>query len=211
MGLTEQRLRDKSKNYFDKLAAKYDQSWDGKYCLQMYANILEKISTFSFLSVLDVGCGWGSMLDMIKTEYPEVEAAGLDLSEKMIEQAQSLLGSDALLRTGDVEDIPWPDDSFDLLLCNSSFHHYPNPQKSLQEMQRVLKPQGRLLIGEPWWSKNIRKIINFYLRTPLNLSGDVYIYSRNEMENLLAGEGFRTVDWDLVDRTYYILTAVADK
>ena len=88
---------------------------------------------FPFLSVLDIGCGWGSMLAIIKEEYPHIEAAGLDLSEKMVGQAQMLLGADVVLRTGDVEDMPWPDDSFDLLLCNSSFHHYPDPQKSLQE------------------------------------------------------------------------------
>lgn len=211
MGLAEQKLKNKSRKHFDRLAHKYDQSWDGKYCQQMYASILEKIRPFPFLSVLDIGCGWGSMLAIIKEEYPHIAAAGLDLSEKMVDQAQMLLGADVVLRTGDVEDIPWPDDSFDLLLCNSSFHHYPDPQKSLQEMQRVLKPQGRLLIGEPWWSRNIRKIINFYLQTPFNLSGDVYIYSRQEMEELLAGANFRPLDWDLIDGTYYIITAITDK
>jgi len=211
MSLTDQTYKTRSKKYFDKQAARYDKSWDGKYCHQMYATLMDKMSCFSFLSVLDVGCGSGTLLAMIKQEYPDIQAAGIDLSENMIVQAKMLLGSDIPVQAGDVDNIPWPDNSFDLLVCNASFHHYPDPQRSLQEMNRVLKPQGRLLMGEPWWSKNDRRVINYYLQSPFNASGDVYIYSRNEIEQLLSKSKFRPLEWDLINRTFYVLTAVADK
>ncbi|NLB52451.1 MAG: methyltransferase domain-containing protein [Syntrophomonadaceae bacterium] len=212
MNLTEQNLKTKSRKYFDKQAVRYDQSWDGKYCRQMYASVFEKIrSSYPFFSLLDVGCGSGTLLAMIKKEFPDIQAAGIDLSEKMIAQAKMLLGSDILLQAGDVDQMPWPDNTFDLLVCNASFHHYPDPQRSLQEMQRVLKPQGRLVMADPWWSDKVRRIINYYLKSPFNASGDVYIYSRQEIENLLAHAEFHSVEWNLIDRTYYILTADANK
>jgi len=208
MSLTEQKYKAKSKKYFDKQSSDYEQTWDGKYCRQMYASILEKISSYQFSSLLDVGCGPGSLLAMIIKDYPDIDAFGIDLSEKMTAQAKMLLGPDICLHTGDVDSMPWPDNTFDLLVCSGSFHHYPNPQQSLHEMQRVLRPDGRLVIADPWWSRNIRKVINYYLQSPFNLSGDVWIYSRQEMGELLVKSGFHLIEWDLINRTYYIVTAV---
>ena len=211
MNLTEQNYKKKSRRHFNKQAAIYSQTWDGKYCRQMYDTVLVKISQFPFKSLLDVGCGSGTMLAMLKKEYPALEPFGIDLSDQMIVQAKMHLDPDIQLQTGDVESMPWPDNKFDLLVCNASFHHYPNPIKSLTEMYRVLKSEGRLVIADPWWPGKIRQAINYYLTSPLNHSGDVRIYSQQEMANLLAAAGFRSIDWELINRTYYIVTAVKDK
>jgi ubiquinone/menaquinone biosynthesis C-methylase UbiE len=93
------------------------------------------------------------------------------------------------LQIGDVENIPWPDNEFDLLTCNASFLHFPDPMQSLNEMNRVLKAKGRLVIADPWWPGKVRQGINYYLKSPFNLSGDVRIYSQHEMEKLLDAGG----------------------
>jgi ubiquinone/menaquinone biosynthesis C-methylase UbiE len=49
-------------------------------------------------------------------------------------------------RRADAEDIPYPDESFDYIICSSSFHHYPNPVISLKQFRRVLKPGGKSYI-----------------------------------------------------------------
>jgi ubiquinone/menaquinone biosynthesis C-methylase UbiE len=69
----------------------------------------------------------------------KIKLYGLGISEKMIEIAKKNLGNKAELRVGDSEYMPWEDDSFDVIVCNASFHHYPNPKKVLLEMKRVLK------------------------------------------------------------------------
>lgn len=211
MNFTKQSYKEKSIKHFNKQAAIYAQTWDGKYCRKMYNRVLEKINQFPFLSLLDVGCGTGAMLAILKKEYPDMKAFGIDLSNQMIVQARKHINHDIYLQIGDVENMPWSNEEFDLLVCNASFHHYPNPMQSLKEMNRVLKNSGRLVIADPWWPENKRQAINYYLKSPFNLSGDVRIYSQKEMEQLLAATGFCSIDWELINRTYYIITAAADK
>ena len=208
MSLNEEEYRLRSKKHFNKQAAKYDHTWDGRYCLKMYPMVLEKINSYLFSSILDVGCGSGRLLELLISKYPNIEAFGIDLSENMIAQAKNNLHSNVQLVTGDVEDMPWPDNVFDLMICNGSFHHYPNPQKSLQEMQRVLKSNGQLLIADPWWPDRIRNVINYYLKSPLNASGDVWIYSQQDIKQLFAKTSFRSIQWELIDKTYFIVTAI---
>ena len=211
MNFTKQSYKEKSIKHFNKQAAIYAQTWDGKYCRKMYDGVLEKIRQIPFVSMLDVGCGTGVMLTMMKKEYPDMEAFGIDLSDQMIVQAKKYNNHGIYLQIGDVENIPWPDDEFDLLTCNASFHHFPDPMQSLKEMNRVLKAEGKLIIADPWWPGMVRRAINYYLKSPFNLSGDVRIYSEQEMDQLLVAAGFRSINWELIDRTYYIITAVTDK
>lgn len=200
--------KELNKKRFDKLAANYDKSSDGRFCRSMYESVMGKISQYSFMSILDVGCGTGKMLELLVKKYADVQACGIDLSEKMVSTAADILGSNGQLVVGDAGEIPWPDNSFDLLLCNASFHHYPKPLKSLAEAKRVLKPRGRLIIADPWWPKNKRMIINKYLKSPLNLGGDIRIYSEQEMYQLLSESGFQSIEWELVAEKYFIATAV---
>ena len=53
----------------------------------------------------------------------------------MIEMAKKNLGNSAELKVGDSEYMPWKDNFFDVIVCNASFHHYPNPEKVLSEMK----------------------------------------------------------------------------
>jgi len=211
MNMEENFFKRKSKKHFDKQAANYVNTWDGRFCNSMYEGVLKKISGYPFMSILDVGCGTGTMLERLVKEYPDIHAAGIDLSEKMIVKASSLLGANVELLVGDAEKMPWPDNSFDLIICNASFHHYPKPSQALVEMQRVLKPYGRLVIADPWWSDKKRLFINYYLSSPLNFGGDVRIYSEQEMHQLLSESGFQTIEWELVAKTYSIATAIASK
>jgi ubiquinone/menaquinone biosynthesis C-methylase UbiE len=211
MNVKENYYKKLSKKNFDKQAANYDKTWDGRFCRSMYEGVMGKISQYPFMSILDVGCGNGKMLELLVKEYPAVQACGIDLSGKMVAKATGILGSNVQLLVGDADEIPWPDNSFDLLICNASFHHYPQPLKSLAEAKRVLKLSGRLVIADPWWSDFKRLIINCYLKTPFNLGGDVRIYSEHEMRQLLSDSGFKSIEWELVAGSHCIVTAIADK
>jgi ubiquinone/menaquinone biosynthesis C-methylase UbiE len=106
-------------------------------------------------SVLEVAIGTGRNLPF----YPAgTRITGIDLTPAMLaiaRQRATELGIDADLREGDAEALPFPDSSFDTVVCALSLCSIPDPGKAIAEMARVLKPGGKLLlldhIGSRWW------------------------------------------------------------
>ena len=203
--------KEKSRKYFDKQSIDYFRTFDGKYCNQMYEEVMKRIQMHSFRSILDLGCGTGALLSRVVNQCQGVQACGLDLSEKMLEQAVALLTGKAQLVAGDSDNLPWENESFDLVVCNASFHHFPEPLKVLEEIRRVLKANGRVLIADPWWSRQKRFLINLFLSSSFNFLGDVRVYSEQEFHLLLTGCGFKFVSWELIANTYSITSAIAGK
>lgn len=192
----------KSKNSFNQQAEKYDTSDYSKYPRECYPFVLNAINNIQFNKVLDLGCGTGVILKEISNKNSSVELFGLDLSENMIAKATQRLGTTANLSVGDAENLPYSDNTFDLICCVESFHHYPNPKKALLEINRVLKKGGIFLLCDTWTSSPIRHILNFFIR--FSNDGDVHIYSENEINKLLAVTGFGMVSWNLITNHAYL-------
>ena len=192
----------KSKNSFNKQAEKYDTSDYSKYPRECYPFVLNAINNIHFNKVLDVGCGTGVILKGISSINSDVELFGLDLSENMIAKATQRLGTTANLSVGDAENLPYADNTFDLVCCVESFHHYPNPKKALSEINRVLKNGGLFLLCDTWTRSPIRQILNFFIR--FSSDGDVHIYSENEISKLLKVTRFEMVSWNLITNHAYL-------
>ena len=192
----------KSKNSFNKQAEKYDTSDYSKYPRECYPFVLNAINNIHFNKVLDLGCGTGVILKEISSINSDVELFGLDLSENMIAKATQRLGTTATLSVGDAENLPYADNTFDLVCCVESFHHYPNPKKALSEINRVLKNGGLFLLCDTWTRSPIRQILNFFIR--FSSDGDVHIYSENEISKLLKVTGFEMVSWNLITNHAYL-------
>lgn len=201
----------RSKIYFDKQSTNFFDTFDGKFCSLTYEGVMQRIKTQPFNSILDVGCGTGAILSLVISEYKDIQACGIDLSEKMIEKSAELLGRSVQLIVGDSDNLPWADNSFDLVVCNSSFHHFPEPLKVLKEIRRVLNSNGKIIIADPWWSKPKRFFINLFLDSPFNYLGDVKIYSETETRKLLTECGFISIEWEIVGKKYSIAIATAGK
>jgi ubiquinone/menaquinone biosynthesis C-methylase UbiE len=96
--------------------------------------------------VLEVSFGTGWLL----TQYAGLfEAYGIELNEAMLEVAQRNLkraGLAAELRIGNVEGLPFDDQSFDTVLSTMAFSGYPDARAAMAELHRVLKPGGRLVM-----------------------------------------------------------------
>jgi ubiquinone/menaquinone biosynthesis C-methylase UbiE len=195
-------LKTKSQNSFNKQASIYDTSDFSKYPRECYPYVMEAIQGIKFKKVLDLGCGTGAILEQISHAYSTVELFGLDLSENMLTQATYRLGSKAKLSTGDAENLPYEDDSFDLVCCVESFHHYPNPAKALSEIKRVLKSGGTFLLCDTWTRLPLRQIMNFFIR--FSDDGDVHIYSEREIKKLLTKTGFYSVCWKQITNHAYL-------
>lgn len=97
---------------------------------------------------LEVGVGTGKNLPY----YPwEVKVTAIDLSLRMLEKARkkaSVLGLEVDLREMDVQHLDFPDHVFDTVFATFVFCSVPDPVLGLQELKRVCKPEGKLLLLE---------------------------------------------------------------
>lgn len=100
--------------------------------------------------VLDAGCGTGHTALAFAAHAAEIVA--LDLTEAMLAQGRKLAQqrglSNITFKRGDVEHLPYPDATFDIVTSRYSAHHYPHPHAALAEFTRVLRPGGRLLLSD---------------------------------------------------------------
>jgi ubiquinone/menaquinone biosynthesis C-methylase UbiE len=100
--------------------------------------------------LLDVCCGPGVLtLDLAPYVH---QATGIDLTAAMLAQARTAqaekgLGNVQWLQ-GDACQLPFEDHSFSLVLCSAAFHHLERPGNALQEMVRVCRSQGRILVRD---------------------------------------------------------------
>jgi ubiquinone/menaquinone biosynthesis C-methylase UbiE len=98
------------------------------------------------MSVLDVGCGTGTHLALYAAAGCRVH--GVDLSPAMLERARRRLGDDADLRLSDAANLPYPDDTFDVVVASMFLHELDETIRPavLDEMKRTVKPDGRVLL-----------------------------------------------------------------
>jgi ubiquinone/menaquinone biosynthesis C-methylase UbiE len=100
---------------------------------------------------VDLGCGAGQLVMEMAQNAPGLQVTGIDLSEEMLANgrvsAQRLgLGGKVDFRLGNAEEIPFPDQSLDLVVSTASLHHWSEPIRVLNEINRVLKPGGAYYI-----------------------------------------------------------------
>jgi SAM-dependent methyltransferase len=97
--------------------------------------------------VLEIGVGMGA--DFMRWARAGATATGVDLTERAVELTRARLqseGLDADLRVADAEDLPFPDDSFDIVYSWGVLHHTPDPARALAEGARVLAQGGELRV-----------------------------------------------------------------
>lgn len=103
-------------------------------------------------SILDIGCGPGSITQGLAKLAPEAEVIGVDISENQIQLATELAKTESSenlsFQQASIFELPFADNSFDLIYCQTVFVHIPEHKKALAETKRVLKPKGVLAIRE---------------------------------------------------------------
>ncbi len=99
--------------------------------------------------VLDVGCGTGFGTQGLLEHVDVVH--GLDQSEHQLERAYRKFGKCGSVRfyRGDAEQLPFRDDSFDVVWSSGSIEYWPNPIEALVELRRVARPGGGVLVVGP--------------------------------------------------------------
>ncbi len=145
--------------------------------------------------VLDLGCGTGwatRLLARLVGEGPEGfgQVVGLDISNEMIRRAraQSRDFENVLYVWGPADHIPWEENYFDKVLSIESFYYYPDQDRVLAELFRVLAPRGRMFL-----LINLYKDNPYSLRWVDELKVRVHVRSEQEYVQLLKAHAFEEV------------------
>jgi ubiquinone/menaquinone biosynthesis C-methylase UbiE len=191
--------------FFDDWARSYDGFRLTKWFRYTQKLAIQLLTLKPNSKVLDVGCGSGFAVLQLGSILSEGTACGIDISPGMVEKAKrnipESLHEKVEFFEASSDNIPYPTDEFDHVLCTNSFHHYPNPNKALYEMRRVLKPGGKLLILENAPDRSCyTKAWDIILR--VFEKGHIRYYSTKELEALLYQSGFIKIQLDYLQNIF---------
>ncbi len=192
--MTDKEYKRLSLKEFSKAASLYETDRGGIYkmCRKDYPDVLEELEKEEFTDLLDCGCGPAPMLTLLHEKYPEKHFTGIDITPEMIQVAKSKNMSDVKFIVGDCEDLPFPEASFDTVICCQSFHHYPNVQDFFNSVFRVLRPGGRLILRDMTMNTAAVRWFCNHIELPIiNLTGhgDVHVYGKEEVNRLCDKSG----------------------
>lgn len=112
---------------------------------------MEKLNTFfqakQINTVLDVGTGAGNFIAVLKDAFPNVAITGVDPSVDAIKNAAEIYPN-VTFREMTGEQLIFPDNNFDVASISMALHHLPDINKTLSEMQRVVKKGGYIIVNE---------------------------------------------------------------
>lgn len=193
---------------------------------------LNQLHSFKNLNILDIATGTGDLAFRLYEWLPEASITGIDLSDGMLAMARKKLeelpekGKQRLVfGKADCLALPFYDNTFRMITVAYGVRNFSNLRKGLEEMRRVLSPEGILCIIELSTPQNFltRQAYNLYAGKLIpwlgkRISGDDKAYSylpesikacpqRDDMANLLYAAGFPRVNWKSLSfgaLTYYI-------
>lgn len=193
-----------SKKHFDGQASEYDSrntAYYSKYPKISCKDVADRLVNLKYDSLLDIGCGTGYLIELLQNRK-KADYYGLDLSPEMLKMAKAKFGNDVTLKEGEADSLPYKDDTFDVVTCIQSFHHYPYPEKAMSEVYRVLKPGGLYILSDTGMGGFMKWIYNHLLLKKVN-SGDYAVYSKRDIGDLMTACGFSVIDGYKISRVIY--------
>jgi ubiquinone/menaquinone biosynthesis C-methylase UbiE len=162
---------------------------------QAVSHLLDAVQLTSDSRALEVGCGPGHITAMMAETGATV--TGVDLVSAMIETAR-ILHPDLEFVEANAEQLPFEDDTFDVVLANFVIHHFARPDVVCTEIKRVLKPGGRFVFAGPIEPLEFMAFIEgltAHHTMAVLAHGPLYLEAtRDDYENLVKGAGFASYD-----------------
>lgn len=188
---TNDDAKIKSREYFN--THKHSKLAHAGYWRHDYKYALSVIKRIKPESLIDIGCGPGAFLEEVQKCSTDIHLSALDLSEEMVEVTKARLSGEVNAIVGDSENMPIDDGQYTVATCNMSIHHYPHPQKAVNEMYRIIKKDGYLLLNDMDCVAPIRAVANIIF--PRLKAGDVKMYNKEEILAMMKTAGFMKVKY----------------
>ena len=193
-----------------------------------WRNMLEWLDLEESERILDVACGGGAL--SLKIAERGCEIYGIDMSEDAIKSAKRLAEREKIaceFKIGSAEDLPYPDGYFDKVVCSSALEHFKDDIKALKEMNRVLKPNGHVVLTTDSFNypiseelkekhRKIAYVVNYYTREALKDRFKIAGFEMNRSKYLLNsritsfffGIGIK-IEWGKAGLLWMAISAIA--
>lgn len=178
--------------------------------------ILEEIEKEKPKTVLETGCGRGFYMHSL-TFFPDIkEIHGIDVNDKYLAVAKKHITDKRVhLRNASIYELPYPDNSFDAVICSEVLEHLSDDAAALKEIRRVLKKNGVLLVSVPnqhfsflWDPLNwlLMKIFNTHVHKDIWWLAGIWadherLYTREQLREVVEDAKFK------IERTEMVVTS----
>lgn len=180
-------LADKKRTmaFYKILSKVYDMINPFFYTNAMRASIVDLAEINQNSYILDVGCGTGYTTEEISRRAAGGEIVAVDMTLPQLRKAVRKLKSlkNMLFLRGDAENLPFKNNVFGAVVSVGAIEYFQNPKKVVQEMRRVLKKKGKVVIGAPnleWFKK-------------LNLDRILYTPAKGDLQRIYTHAGLKEV------------------
>jgi ubiquinone/menaquinone biosynthesis C-methylase UbiE/biotin operon repressor len=186
------KRRNRTREYFNRLAGKFGRSYCPGRSWQALAHLL--LTLVPAIDVADLGAGEGTLSQLLAKRARKVIA--VDISERMVEVGTQLAKEHGFTnleyRLGDLEEPPIEESSIDLAVFSQALHHANSPHKAIAAVRQILRPGGRLVILD---------LLAHSFEQARDLYADLWLgFSEVQLLHLLEQAGFRESEVQIVSR-----------
>jgi SAM-dependent methyltransferase len=196
-------------NWAEKADVQAQEILNTRFTKKAYKNFKAFIDKDDKL-ILEAGCGTGRLCCLLARDLPDSIITGIDITQESLDIAnkikQHLKAENVEFKKGDIFNLDYPDDHFDVVFNNGVIEHFPldkpnSYNDALREMIRVLKPGGKIIVDVPNWFCFAHTLYKWILavRGKKYPFGYEKSFTRNELKDLFAENGLEHLEFRSYD------------
>lgn len=167
--------------------------------------LLQLLEDENYSNILDIGTGTGYLAFPLSKQFSMATVYGLDIAENIIEKNVALAKEKEITNLRflayDGLNYPFNQSSFDLIVTRYAFHHFPDVTNAIQQMNKLLKNGGKVLVSDPLKNeKDVSSIIDSFM--DIKKDGHIQFYTVKELEKLFFENGFRKANQVITDMKF---------
>ena len=203
---------EKTAAFAGSIPANYEK-YLGPFLFEPYASdLVSRLQEKKYNNILEIACGTGRVTKHLATSVKHDTITATDLNQDMIEIAKGIVKNEKIRwQQADALELPFDDNSFDLVVIQFGVMFFPDRQKGINEAYRVLKPGGKLIFSTWDRTENVpaiyegRNVIESYFEgnPPKFYSIPFSMHDEKELKELPTNAGFKDVKVSLVKKEGY--------